>query len=70
MFTFVSTKVYVTEISFDLKVLVSVATVMVLSEYTVTIKLIKLLQQINDFFNINNKPCLSMFFNVKLLSRV
>ena len=56
LFIFVNTKVYVTKILFDLKFLASVATVMVLSEYTATIKLIKLLQQINDRFDINNKP--------------
>ena len=30
--------------------------VMVLSEYAATIKLVKLLQQINDRFDINSKP--------------
>ena len=46
-----------TKILFDFKFLASVATVMVLSEYTLTIKLIKLLPQVNDHFNKNNKPC-------------
>ena len=45
-----------TKMLFDLKFLASVATIMLLSEYTATIKLIKLLQQINDHFDINNKP--------------
>ena len=72
MFIFVNTKVYVTKILFDFKFLASVATVIVLPEYTATIKLTKILQQINDRFDINNKPwkfCLGIFFNVKL-SRV
>ena len=45
-----------TKMLFDLKFLASVAAIMLLSEYTATIKLIKLLQQINDHFDINNKP--------------
>ena len=56
MFIFVNNKVYVTKILFDLKFLASVTTVMVLSEYTATIKLIKLLQQTNDRFDRKNKP--------------
>ena len=59
-----------TKILFDYKFLVSATTVMVLSEYSATMKLIKLLQKINDRFDINNKPwkfCLGIFFNVKLL---
>ena len=56
MFIFVNTKVYVTKILLDVKFLASVATVIVLPEYTATIKLIKPLQQINDRFDINNKP--------------
>ena len=56
MFIFVNTKVDVTKILFDLKFLACVATVIVLSEYTATMKLIKLLQQINDRFDRNNKP--------------
>ena len=56
LFIFVNTKDYVTKILFCLKFLAPVATVMVLSEYTATIELIKLPQQLNDRFDINNKP--------------
>ena len=61
-----------TKLLFDLKFLAWVAKVMVLSEYTATIKLINLVQQINDRFDINNKPskiCLGIFFDDKLLSQ-
>ena len=56
LFIFVNTKVYVTKVLCSLKFLACLATVMVLHEYTATIKLIKLLEQINDRLNRNNKP--------------